>query len=57
MDHFSKLADSFLLADKSQKSILNKVIYFFEYYGLPTDNGREFTNYSIKIIWIKIIWK
>ena len=50
MDHFSKLADSFLLADKSQKSIINKVIYFFEYYGLPTDNGREFTNYSIKII-------
>ena len=50
-DHFSKLADSFLLEDKSQKSILSKIIYFFDYYGLPkefgTDNGREFINHSV----------
>ena len=51
LDHFSKFADSFLLPDKAQKTVLEKIKIFFDFYGIPkefgTDNGREFINPSI----------
>ena len=46
--HFSKFADSYLLIDKTQKSILDSLIYFFTFYDEPIefgcDNGRESIN-------------
>ena len=50
-DHFSKLAESYLLSDKKQKTILNSIKLFFEFFGEPeefgSDNGREFINPSV----------
>ena len=51
IDHFSKFSDSFLLIDKTQKTILEKLKFFFEFYGEPEsfgcDNGKEFVNPSV----------
>ena len=51
IDHFSRFSDSYLLTDKKQTTILEKIKNFFEFYGEPnefqTDNGREFVNRTI----------
>lgn len=48
VDHFSKLANSYLLENKNKESILLNLKKFFEFYGPPQqfgcDNGREFVN-------------
>ena len=52
IDHFSKLAESYLLKDKTSKSIITSLNTFIEFYGkfneFSSDNGREFVNSSIE---------
>ena len=52
IDHFSKLAQSYLLKDKTAKNIITSLNKFIEFYGKPnefsSDNGREFINSSIE---------
>ena len=52
IDHFSKLAANYIIFNKDQKTVLNKIKLFINTYGLPskilTDNGGEFVNKSLK---------
>ena len=51
VDHFTKYANSYLLSNKNQNSILNCIKNFIEDVGEPIemgfDNGREFLNRSV----------
>ena len=48
IDHFSRMAGSYLLKSKNSYNILNYIKDFLEQYGIPksvgSDNGREFKN-------------
>ena len=50
-DHFSKFANSYLLTDKKQNSILDKIKLFIDFYGIPnlfgSYNGKEFINSAL----------
>ena len=52
VDHFSKFNDSYLLENKTQSTILEKIKLFCEFYEYPielgSDNGREFINPSVQ---------
>ena len=52
IDHFSKLADSYLLKNKSANEVLNSLKIFCEKYGFPNEfrshNEHEFVNSSIQ---------
>ena len=51
IDHFSKMADSYLLIKKTGNNIVNCLKSFIELYGIPnefsSDNGREFVNNEV----------
>ena len=52
IDHFSKLANNYIIFNKDQKTVLNKIKLFINTYGIPnkilTDNGGEFVNKTLK---------
>ena len=52
IDHLNKLADSFLLKEKTTKSNISSLSKFIEFFGKPNEfssnNGREFVNSSIE---------
>ena len=52
IDHFSKYSKSYLLFNKNQQSILDKIKDFIDDYGSPIefgfDNEGEFINKSIE---------
>ena len=52
IDHFPKFVVSFLIENKSGKTISEKLNIYFRKYGIPkeigTDNGSEFNNKNVK---------
>ena len=51
-DHFSKFCQAYLLVNKNKESILNKLKYYINNFGVPKefgiDNGKEFINKTLQ---------